>query len=78
MYNYKSQLRTFSKQSWILLWVTSWIFLVNDFSGFEGPEGEKFLVMTRRKYCAPNFFYKRGGFFPPFLQDTIFMGNYLP
>lgn len=48
------------------------------FSGLERHKEGIFLGMTKRKYCAPRFFSKGDGFSPPFLQDRVFMGNYLP
>lgn len=48
------------------------------FSCFEGHKGEIFLGMTKRKFCAPKFLSDGAGFPPPFLQDTVFMGHYLP
>lgn len=48
------------------------------FSGLEQPEGEMFLVMTKRKYCTLISFFRGGEFSPLFLQETVFMGNYLP
>lgn len=43
------------------------------FSGLEEPEGEMFLVMTKRKYCAPVFFFSGEGDFPHSFYKILFL-----